>query len=628
MPALSNYRGGGDIFNGTYLTLRSSGKKNYSSLKRNRIDAPFVFSAKKEFVQKKQQPSIEVLPDECLFEIFRRLGGSDEKSSCALVSKKWLMLLSSIRSEEFVEVVPKEKASEEEEDEIDGCLTRCLKYEKATDVRLAAIAVGIAPHGGLGELKIRGNNTVRGVSDVGLAAIGRGCPSLKVLSAWDVYTIGDQGLTEIANGCHKLETLDLSKCPLVSDRALFAIAENCHDLTTLSIESCPRIGDDGLQAIARGCPKLHSITIKDCPLVGDKGICSLVSSSSFTLVKIMLENLNITDASVAVIGHYGLNVTHLALTGLKCIAERGFGVMGMGQGLQKLVSLAITSCPGLADRALELIGKGCPNLKNLSLHKCSFISDNGLVAFTKNSLSINRLRLHECNMISQYGVLAAISNCSLELKELSLVKCKGIKDFASELHLTPCSSLQSLTIGGCPDFGTNGLAALGRLCPQLQHIDISGLAGVTDAGFLSVVENCKAGLVKVNLSGCMNITDSSVKSLARLHGETLEVLKLDGCSRVTDESLASIALNCEMLKWLDVSKCAITDLAIELLSYAKTVELKTLFLSGCSHITDESVPYLADMGESLISLSLQNCNLSSDMIDLLEEKLWMCDILV
>ncbi|RZC91170.1 hypothetical protein C5167_027233 [Papaver somniferum] len=635
MPTLINFSGNDELFRGamyanlmdsSILSLSSCMDVYYPPLKRSRI-SPFVFAEQEVIVQKKQQPSIEVLPDECLFEIFRRLSGNEEKSLCACVSKRWLMLLSSIRTEETVKVVS-EKVSQEEV-ESDGYLSRCLKGKKATDNRLAAIAVGNAGCGGLGKLLIRGDNSVRGVSDVGLASIARGCPDLRVLSVWSVPTVGDEGLIEIANGCHKLETLDLSECPFISDKALVAIAENCHNLTSLTIESCSRIGNDGLQAIATGCPKLHSITIKDCPLVGDQGISCLVSSSSSTLSKVKLQNLNITEVSLAILGHYGRSITDLVLTGLQNVSERGFWVMGNAKGLQKLVSFAVTSCRGFTDVAIEAFGKGCANLKNLSLHKCSFVSDNGLVAFTKNSACIKSLRLEECNRISQYGVLAAISNCGLKLKALSLVKCMGIKDIVSEAHrLTPSKSLRSLSISDCPGFGSVSLAVVGWLCPQLKNIDLSGLCGVTDAGFLSVVENCEAGLVKVNLNGCINITDASVTSLARLHGETLHRLNLSGCSMVTDVSLGSMAVNCGMLKELDASKCAITDFAVASLSCAKDLELQILSLAGCSQISDKSLPYLADMGETLIGLNLQQCKaLSSSMIDLLVESLWRCDIL-
>jgi EIN3-binding F-box protein len=122
--------------------------------KRARISAPFLFGSS-GFEQNKR-PSIEVLPDECLFEIFRRVPEGKERSSCACVSKKWLMLLSSIRRNEFcsssaaaeeketvapvrndVEMV---SCEENREVESDGYLTRSLEGKKATDMRLAAIA--------------------------------------------------------------------------------------------------------------------------------------------------------------------------------------------------------------------------------------------------------------------------------------------------------------------------------------------------------------------------------------------------------------------------------------------------------------------------------------------------------
>ncbi|KAH0712183.1 hypothetical protein KY289_008142 [Solanum tuberosum] len=52
-------------------------------------------------------------------------------------------------------------------------------YEEITYVRLVAIAVGIANLGGLAKLSIRGNNLCCGVTDVGLKAIARGCPTLR-----------------------------------------------------------------------------------------------------------------------------------------------------------------------------------------------------------------------------------------------------------------------------------------------------------------------------------------------------------------------------------------------------------------------------------------------------------------
>ncbi|OAY31698.1 EIN3-binding F-box protein 1 [Manihot esculenta] len=654
MPALVNYSGDDEFYlGGSFRTNPIDLGQLYSigahvdiyspPCKRARISSPFLYGISD--LEQNKRPSIDVLPDECLFEIFRRISGGKERSVCASVSKRWLMLLSSIRRSEICKTNSTASDSEvtvsvsdeiemvscDEDGEIcsDGYLTRSLEGKKATDMRLAAISVGTSGHGGLGKLFIRGSNSVRGVTNLGLSAIAHGCPSLKALSLWDVPSVGDEGLFEVAEECHLLEKLDLCNCPSISNKGLIAIAENCPNLISLNVESCPKIGNEGLQAIGKFCPKLQSISIKDCPLVGDNGVSSLLSSSTSALSKVKLQALNITDFSLAVIGHYGKAVTNLVLSSLQYVSEKGLWVMGNARGLQKLLSLTVSSCRGITDVSLEAIAKGCANLKHMCLRKCCFVSDNGLVSFVKAAGSLESLQLEECNRVSQSGIVGAVSNCGTKLKALSLVKCVGIRDVPSGmLASSPCSSLRSLSIRNCPGFGSASLALVGKLCPQLQHLDLSGLCAITDAGLLPLLESCEVGLVKVNLSGCMSLTDRVVSSLARLHGGTLELLNLEGCRKITDASLVSIAENCLFLSDLDMSKCTVTDSGIAVLSSADHLNLQVLSLSGCSEVSNKSFPFLKKLGRTLVGLNLQNCNsISSSAAELLVESLWRCDIL-
>ncbi|KAF2318054.1 hypothetical protein GH714_041386 [Hevea brasiliensis] len=581
MPALVNYGGDDEFYStGSFRTNPIDLGRFYSigshvdiyspPCKRARTSSPFLYGIFEP--EQNKQPSIDVLPDECLFEIFRLA----ERETTVPVS-------------DDVEMV---SCAENGETGNNGYLTRSLEGKKATDMRLAAISVGTSGHGGLGKLVIRGSNSVRGVTNLGLSAIAHGCPSLRALSLWDVPSVGDEGLFEVAKECHSLEKLDLCNCPSISNKGLIAIAENCPNLIALNIESCPKIGNEGLQAIGKFCPKLQSISIKDCPLVGDHGVSSLLSSSTSVLTKVKLQALNITDFSLAVIGHYGKAVTNLVLSNLHHVSEKGFWVMGNAQGLQKLLSLTI------------------------------FLSGN-------NRWSLESLQLEECNRVTQSGIVGAVSNCGKKLKALSLVKCMGIRDLASGmLGSSPCSSLRSLSIRNCPGFGSASLALVGKLCPQLQHVDLSGLCAITDSGLLPLLESCEAGLVKVNLSGCMSLTDKVVSALARLHGGTLEFLNLDGCRKITDASLMSIAENCLFLSDLDLSKCAVTDSGIAVLSSTDQLNLQVLSLSGCSEVSNKSFPFLKKLGRTLVGLNLQNCSsISSSTIELLVESLWRCDIL-
>ncbi|KAK4265168.1 hypothetical protein QN277_026254 [Acacia crassicarpa] len=636
MPTLVNYSGDDELYlGGSLCTAGSNIDVYYPPSKRARINAPFIYGSIHSEQNQIQKPTIEVLPNECLFEIFRRLPSSRERSFCACVSKRWLYLTSSICKAEICKSenptssdVEMTSAGEDQDIEGDGYLTRCLEGKKATDVRLAAIAVGTSGRGGLGKLSIRGSNSVRGVSNIGLSAVAHGCPSLRSLSLWNVSSIGDEGLSAIARGCHMLEKLDLCQSSSISNKSLIAIAEGCPNLTTLNIESCTKIGNEGLQAISKSCPKLQCISIKDCPLVGDHGVSSLLSSAS-NLSRVKLQSLNITDFSLAVIGHYGKEVTNMVLSGLPNVSERGFWAMGVAQGLEKLVSLTVTSCRGVTDASIGAIGRGCWNLKQMCLRKCCFVSDGGLVEFANAAGSLESLQLEECNRITQSGIIGAVSNFKTKLKSLSLVKCTGIKDIGCEVSmLSPCKSLRSLSIKNCPGFGSGSLAMMGKLCPQLQNVDLTGLYGITDAGFLPLLENCKAGLVSVNLTGCWNLTDNIISALAQLHGETLEVLNIEGCRKITDASLAAIAHYCLSLSDLDVSKCAITDAGLAILSGARQLSLQVLSLSGCINVSNQSVPFLTKLGKTLFGLNLKKCiSISSSSIELLIENLWRCDIL-
>ncbi|KAK2645929.1 hypothetical protein Ddye_021124 [Dipteronia dyeriana] len=643
MPALVNYNGDDELHSGGCLFPTGSYVDVYSPpRKRARTSAPFALSESEFELQ--NQPSIEVLPEECLFEIFKRIPCGKERSSVACVSKSWLMLLSSIRKAEIC----KSKSNGSEnlnkgavakvsdvvemktcDENVDGYLTRCLDGKKATDMRLAAIAVGTSGHGGLGKLSIRGSNYIRGVTNFGLTAIAHGCPSLRTLSLWNVPCVGDEGLFEIAKECHLLEKLELSHCPSVSDKSLIAIAQSCPNLTALNIESCSKIGNEGMQAIGKFCPKLQSISIKDCPLVRDHAISSLLSSASSVLTKVKLQGLNITDFSLAVIGHYGKAVTSLMLSGLRNVTEKGFWVMGNALGLPKLISLTIASCGGITDVSLEAIGKGCTNLKQMCLRKCCFLSDDGLVAFARSAGSLEILQVEECNRVSESGIIGVLSNCAAKLKSLALVKCMRIKDMALGIPIpSPSNSLRSLSIRNCPGFGNGSLAMLGKLCPQLQLVDLSGLCGLTNVGILPLLESCETGLVKVNLSGCLNLTDEAVLALTRIHGETLELLNLDGCRKITDASLMAISDNCAFLSDLDVSKCAISDSGLAALSKAEQLNLQVLSVSSCSEVTNRSMSSLKKLGKTLVGLNLQHCNsISSSTVTQLVESLWRCDIL-
>lgn len=643
----------GFVNNGGDNGMRTTTDMYCPSRKKSRVNAPFNFRGDRDQPadEQKQRPcSIEDLPDECLFEILRRLGGNKERALSAGVSRRWLSLLTLIRSSDVVannnssdasseklvpgqdgNVEPESESEVESESDVEtetGHLRRSLVSDTATDIRLAAMAVCTAGMGGLGDLTILGSHPTRGITDKGLSAVGRCCASLQFLSLSKVPCVTDSGLIEIAKGCPMLDTIELSYCPMISDKSLIAVANNCPNLLSLTIEGCRGIMNDGLQAIGRSCKKLKFLSIKDCPNVGDGGISGLVGNAP-SLSQIKLKKLNISDVSMAVIGSYGKSVTTLVLTGLRNVAERGFWAMGNAMGLTKLKNLSIKSCVGITDTGLQAIAKSCPSLKKLCLKKCFYVSDAGLQAFFDSTNKLGNLELEECNSITPFGVVAGLVNNNTKLKTLTLVRCFGMKDICTNAPpLSVCESLQHLTVRDCPGFSCCGLAIIGKICPKLQEVELSGLLSLTDTALLPLIQtSSQSGLVKVTLSGCDNLTDAIVSALAKLHGKTLELLNLEGCSGVTDRSILAIAAFCSVLTDLDLSGCSITDYGVGVLASARQLKLHALALAGCL-VTEKSLPFIANMGQCLLGLNLQGCNLIfARGIKLLQAKLRRCDVL-
>lgn len=589
--------------------------------------------------------SLDSLPDECLYEILRRLPRSQERSNSACVSKRWLMLLSTISSSDLVlkkkttslsknqlfdlEAENVEDYHEEEEVfEKVGCMTRNLRGNQVTDVRITAMAVCASTGGGFENLNICGSHPTRGLTDVGLTSISRCCPLLKCLSLWNVPFITDAGLSELANGCSMLEMLDLNGCPGITANGLIAVAEKCPNLVFLTLDHCINVGDDGICAIGRFCPKLYSVSIKECDLIGDHGITGLVASSS-SLTKLNLQNLGAGDPALASIGYSGKSITELQLSNLENVGERGFCCMGAAKGLLKLHTIVINSCPGMTDIAIGALRGGCPSLKQLHLKCCYNISDKGLTSLISRSNRLQHLVLEQCHGISLYGLHSSLISTNCNLKSLAIVTCLGMGSInMCSCEFPSCKSLQILTIRDCPSFTSTALAEFGKIFHNLVYLELSGLVCIDDAGLSPLIMNNDIGLRKVSLRGCENLTDIAICALLKHHGDTLQVLNLNGCSKLTDRILLEISLQCTLLEELDMSRTDITDYGAALLASARHLSFCTVSLSGCSKITSRCLPLIGNMGTTLTVLNLQHCNsIDASSVSALEKKLYWCRIL-
>nr|GEW68771.1 glucan endo-1,3-beta-glucosidase 5-like [Tanacetum cinerariifolium] len=450
MPALVNYSGDDKYYKGGSLCSMDS-SRSFSALdvysrpsKRTRISDSHSLFANEE-----KNPSIEILPDECLYEIFRHLSSGQARSASACVSKHWLTLLSDVRSSEIVSNKVNSESSNGDELENDG-----LQAIARNCTNLQSISIKECPL----------------IGDRGIATL---CSSSSVLTKvkLQALNITDLSLAVIGRYGKAITSLALTSLPNMTPKGFWAMgnAKGLDSLTSLTVTWCYGITDISLEAIGHGCRVLKHMTLKKCCFVSDKGLVSFIKAARY------LESLQLEE----------------------CNRITQHGILGtLSNQSSKLKSFSLVKCMGIKDLVQE------PVDFSESLHEFLKTFKVGLV----------KVNLSNCiNLTNKVVVtLAEIHGGSLEM--LNLDGCKKISDESLAAIAENCLFLKDLDVSKCcvTDSGVSCLSNVGHM--NLRVLSLSGCSRVSNESVLSL-EKLGQSLVGLNLQGCNRISSSVIESL-------------------------------------------------------------------------------------------------------------------
>ena len=147
--------------------------------------------------------------------------------------------------------------------------------------------------------------------------------------------------------------------------------------------------------------------------------------------------------------------------------------------------------------------------------------------------------------------------------ESPLTGCSSITDNGLLKLQKHSSSLSSLDVSQCCNFTDQAMSRISR-CSLLRKISIKGLLMVTDAGVLSILQNCHQ-LVSVDLSSLPLVSSNAVSQIA-VTCPLIENLSLAWSSLLTAQGLIDI-LFLPKLQVLDISHAnPSTDDALSLIA--------------------------------------------------------------
>ncbi|PHH86846.1 hypothetical protein CDD83_9677 [Cordyceps sp. RAO-2017] len=220
------------------------------------------------------------------------------------------------------------------------------------------------------------------------------------------------------------------------------------------------------------------------------------------------------------------------------------------------------------------------------------------------------------------------------VRKLNLRGCVQVEHYKrAEVVVKACKNLMNATLEGCRNFHKNTLHALLRSNEKLVHLNLTGLAAVSNTSCKIIAESCPQ-LESFNVSWCEKVEARGIKAIidscTRLRdlraGEVrgfdhiataqsifktnkLERLVLCGCIELTDEALKVMMHGTDpeidiltdrpvvpprKLRHLDLSRCKrLSSVGVKAIGYV-TPDLQGLQLSGCKSLTDSALePILA-----------------------------------
>ncbi|MQM17773.1 hypothetical protein Taro_050750 [Colocasia esculenta] len=466
------------------------------------------------------------------------------------------------------------------------------------------------------------------VGDGGLIFILMRCSKLSDLSLEACPRVGDGALRTLPLMSSHLESITLQNCPMVRDASLVAVLSFLPRLAKVRIADA-KVGDGALEAIgARGDGNpVRSVCLENVTGFTHVGFRRLGLAASLQSLTVRcctgLSDACFDSGGSCNAGGDGA-LWEPTFVGLRSVTLRSCGaftdrgLMHLSETSKQMESLQLEKCHGITTVGLMgAVRNWSGTLRLLSMVKC-----NGIGTRTQKQQQQQR----------EHGAVVpapAPIKCPL-LQSLTIKRCPGVGDpFLSVMGgvLISARRIAVVGMGSITDGGFISLLASMECRSDVQSVDLSGCTGITDWSVAALVSASGGALRRLTLEGCEGVTDRSLRMIGRLCPALVE-LDLSGCRRITDGGVAGLLASGGHPVAGGGGDAGDGDSGSS--SKERKSRLEVLSLEGCGGISDESLSSLEEMvvRGSLAGLNLKHCGgLTRAGIDSVRQTLWWCDLI-
>ncbi|KAG1366351.1 hypothetical protein COCNU_13G001410 [Cocos nucifera] len=282
-----------------------------------------------------------------------------------------------------------------------------------------------------------------------------------------------------------------------------------------------------------------------------------------------------------------LTVVQLDICG-RCMTDHVLQAMLVKapNGLPSLTRISLKGACRLSDDGLNALVSSAPLLSSINLGQCTLITTAGVISLADKLKSVLReLYIDDCHNIDVMLILPALK----KLENLEILSVAGIPTvcdgFVRKLMPVCGRNMKELIFADCRELTNVAMKAIGAYCHQLCALDLRKLHRLNDTTMKYLADGCRS-ITKLKLCG-NTFSDEAIAAFLEASGQSLTELSLNSIKKVSQQTAISISLHCYLkLRSLDLSFCRnIMDETLGLI-VDSCINLRVLKLFGCRQITE------------------------------------------
>lgn len=339
---------------------------------------------------------------------------------------------------------------------------------------------------------------------VWLESASRGGTATKLDLRW-ASSISDQGMNVIAaadpSWTHSIVELDLSFCEALTDAGVQAFAPSVPSLRALVLSGCVKCGDGACKAIGHHCSLLERCELELLQRTTDLGVQALVRGCPGLSDLRLGGCAKLSNISTSLIAdHCTGTMCRLGLGGLSTLNDVDLEDVGK---ITSLTWLDLCACPKVSDAGIKQVGLlAAKQMKAHALWEEKWGGGGG-----------GGVHANDASPSAAESASAGTASTAAPVRS-------GVGSGTSAAR---CLRSVSSSDVGALGTGTSTSSSRPPPPPTIRHLDLGGLARLSDTGLQKLLQRTKH-LTSLDLRGCSRLTeDGLATALASCDGNGARV---------------------------------------------------------------------------------------------------------